>query len=654
MNKKIFAMKKEKILTVIFLLGFVIFGFAQSDYAKEYYKKGKAYYDDNEYEDAIEQFINALNESENYEDALYYLGHSYYYNSQYEKAIETYARLDKLNPDYWAYFYYNWGRANMKMNNMEKAAKNFNDFLEKYPKDPDRIKFHHWGKYYRYYCEQRKSLINKENTMKDPVNLGEVVNSISDEYSPQVDPVGNKLYFTSTRKSKFSQEDGSADHDWGEDVYVVERDGDGWGIPQLLPEPINSSNNEGTATFSGDGQAMIYVKCGADDGIGSCDLYISELEGDTWSEPKNMGNIVNTEKWESQPSISADGTTIIFTSTREGGYGDNDLYMVRKNRFGDWGVPQNLGPIINTPYNEKSPHIAPDGKTLYFGSYGHPGYGGADLFKSTFENGTWSEPVNLGKPLNSEGNDNYFSISASGEFAYFGSTRAGGIGDEGLYDLYKIEIPEELRPQPTVVVSGIVTDAKENNPLSAWVLVEDLNSGELIATNKSNSKTGEYLVVLPAGRNYAVTANSKGYFFYSQNFKVTKESNYQELKKDIVLKPIEKGTKVVLNNVFFETGKSDLSDESRVELNKAVELMETNPSMVIEVGGHTDNVGDDDFNMKLSHERAKSVRQYLVNAGIASERIQAKGYGETTPVADNETEEGRAANRRTEFIILEF
>lgn len=644
-------MKKSKLMFIVFLSFLALATFGQSDYAKEYYEKGKAYYDDSEYEDAIEQFTSALNESENYDDALYYLGHSYYYNDQYEKAVETYTRLDKTNPGYWAYFYYNWGCANMKLNRIEKAKKNFDDFLEKYPKDPDRIKYHHWGKYYRYYCEQRESLMKKENTMKDPVNLGNVVNSISDEYSPQVDPVGNKLYFTSTRKSRFSQEDGSEDNDWGEDVYVVERKGDSWGTPQLLPEPINSVNNEGTATFSGDGQAMIYVKCSADDGIGNCDLYISELEGDTWTEPKNMGNIVNTDKWESQPSISADGTKIIFTSTREGGYGDNDLYMIRKNRFGDWGIPQNLGPVINTPYNEKSPHIAPDGKTLYFGSYGHPGYGGADLFKSTFDNGTWSEPVNLGKPLNSEGNDNYFTISASGEYAYFASTREGG---EGLYDLYMIEIPEELRPQPTVVVSGIVTDSKENKPLSAWVLIEDLNSGELIATNKSNSNTGEYLVVLPAGRNYAVTANSKGYFFYSQNFKVTKESSYQELKKDIVLKPIEKGTKVVLNNVFFETGKSDLSNESRVELNKAVELMETNPSMVIEVGGHTDNVGDDDFNMKLSHERAKSVRQYLVNAGIDSGRIQAKGYGETTPVADNDTEEGRAANRRTEFIILEF
>ncbi len=437
----------------------------------------------------------------------------------------------------------------------------------------------------------------------------------------------------------------------GEDVYIANVDGDEIGEPSLLPEPINSTNNDFGATFSGDGQTMVYVRCGGEGSIGSCDLYITSLDGDTWQEPINMGNVVNSKEWDSQPSISADGTTIIFTSQRDGGYGGADLYMIRKNKFGRWGIPQNLGSVINTPWTEKSPYLAPDGRTLYFSSYGHPGLGGADLYKSIFDQGNWSVPVNLGKPLNSEGDDNYFTISASGEKAFFASTRAGG---KGLYDLYRIEIPDELKPQATAIVSGIVTNARDKKPISARIIIEDLNTGELVATNKSNSITGKYLIVLPSGRTYGVTAFEQGFFFYSQSFDIPKESLYQELTKNIELKPIEKGARVVLNNIFFETGKANLSPESRLDLDKAIELMRTNPSMVIEVGGHTDNVGDEGANMRLSHERAKSVRQYLVEANISPDRIEAKGYGETTPVAENDTEEGRAANRRTEFIILEF
>jgi len=327
------------------------------------------------------------------------------------------------------------------------------------------------------------------------------------------------------------------------------------------------------------------------------------------------------------------------------------LYMIEKNHFGDWGVPQNLGPIINTPWTEKSPYLAPDGRTLYFSSLGHPGFGRFDLFKSTFENMKWSVPVNLGRPLNSEGDDNYFTISASGEHAYFASTRPGG---QGKTDLYQIEIPESLRPKPTVIVSGIVSNAKTGQPTSSWVMVEDLSTGEMIATNKSNSSTGAYLVVLPAGKNYSVSANKDGFFFYSQSFDVPKDALYQEIKKDIQLKPIEKGARVVLNNIFFETGKAELKPESYLELAKAVELMKANKTMKIEVGGHTDNVGSDDTNMKLSHARAKSVMDFMIKAGIDVNRMQAKGYGESQPVASNDTEEGRQANRRTEFVILEF
>jgi len=629
------------------LVGFILFStflFAQDDY-----DTGKTLYDNGDYAASAKYLEKAVEKNPNSGDALNYLGSAYYYSENYQKAIDAFDKLEKVDPNYWAWYIYLRAEAHEELGQPQKAAADYREFKKKYSTAPSRQIFHHKADYKFDYVTKGEELKKLKPTMSDPINLSSI-NTVNHEYSPQVDATGRTLYFTSQRKSRFS---GSQDDEgqWGEDLYIASLNGNEIGEPELLPEPINSGNNDFGATFSGDGQTMVYVRCGAQEGIGSCDLYITNLEGDTWDEPKNMGNVVNSEEWDSQPSISADGTTIIFTSEREGGYGGADLYMVRKNKFGKWGIPQNLGPIINTPWTEKSPYIAPDGRTLYFSSYGHPGYGNADLFKSTFDNGRWTVPVNLGRPLNSEGNDNYFTISASGEQAFFASTREGGVG---TYDLYQISIPEELRPEATAIVSGVVTNAKSGNPISARIIIEDLNSGELVATNKSNSKSGEYLIVLPSGRTYGVTAYEQGYFFYSQSFDVPKESQYQELTKNIELKPIEKGARVVLNNIFFETGKADLSPKSRLDLDKAIELMEANPSMVIEVGGHTDNVGDENANMKLSHDRAKSVRQYLVNGGIASERIEAKGYGETTPVADNDTEEGRAANRRTEFIILEF
>ena len=623
---------------------------AQEGKAGDYYDIGKSYYTENNYKDAIMMFKKALAEDANYPDALYHLGMSYYSTNAYQKSVDAFTKLEQASPDYFAWYLYLKAYSFEQLNQPDEAIATYTRFLEKYPHGPDRTIYHHQAKFRLAYVRGAEDLKMQGNRMPDPIHFGRPLNSIADDYTPQVDPKGNRLYFTSQRKGGFDNPQEGEPYNFGEDLYYAERNGDSWGTPVLLPEPINSYNNDFGSSFSGDGQTMVYVKCGTSDGIGSCDLYIAEKEGDEWTNPVNMGNVVNSKEWDSQPSISADGTKIIFSSQRAGGYGRADLYLIEKNQFGDWGIPVNLGPIVNTPWTEKSPYIAPDGKSLYFSSHGHPGYGGSDIFMSSIENNKWSQPVNLGKPLNSGGDDNYFTISASGEHAYFASTRAGGMG---AYDLYQIEIPEELRPQPTVIVAGIVTNNKTSEPTGAWVLVEDLRTGELIATNKSNSKTGEYLVVLPAGRNYGVSATKEGFFFYSQNFDVPIDAKYQEITKDISLKPIEKGTRVVLNNIFFETGKADLKPESYLELAKAIDLMNDNKSMVIEIGGHTDNVGSDEANMKLSHARAKSVRDFMVNSEIASERMLSKGYGETEPVASNDTPEGRQANRRTEFVILE-
>lgn len=612
------------------------------------YDQGKAAYDKDKYDDAISYFEESLKGNPDNEDALYYLGLSYRYSSKYEKAIEQFVKLEKLNADYWAWYYYEWGLALFTLNRYEESIPQFEKFESKYPETPTRKQYFARSRYKRNYAAQHKTLQGEKIVMKDPVKMPSPINTRWTEFMPALDPTGTRLYFSSKRFGGITAEK-SSDEEGDDDLYYVDKVNGKWSEPILLPEPINSAQNEGAACFSADGQLMVYVVCGAEGNVGGCDLFISTLEGSKWSTPKNMGNVINSDDWDSQPTISSDGNRIIFTSTRNNGFGGEELYMSEKDAFGEWGPASNLGPVINTPFNEKSPFLSQDGKTLYFTSNGHPGYGGYDLFKSVFENGKWSTPVNLGRPLNTAGDDQYFTIGGSGEIGYFASTRDGGA-----LDIYEIEIPEDMRPKPTVVISGVVTNMKSGEKVSAYVLVEDLNTGELIAVNKSNSVTGKYLTVLPAGRSYSVSANKEGFFFYSQKFDVPVTARFQEITKNIELKPIEKGAKVVLNNIFFETGKAILSPQSRLELEKAVSLMKTNPTMVIEVGGHTDNVGDDASNMKLSHDRAKAVRDYLVNAGIASVRVQAKGYGESNPIASNDTDEGRQSNRRTEFVILEF
>lgn len=618
------------------------------DQAAINYEQGKSLYDKDKYEEAIPYFEKTVTIDGKNEDALYYLGLSYRYTSQPQKAIEKLKNLEKVNPNYWAWFYYETGIAYSELGKFDQAIEMFEEFDKRYPNESSKTNFHHKAKYQIRYARDQKMLQNAKTIIKSPVKLSDKINSKYDDYAPVVDPTGTKLYFTSRRIGGISQEDPTSEKG-DEDIYFIEKIDGTWSKPKLMPEPINTDGNEGIDFISADGQ-LIGFTSSRDGGIGSSDIYISTLEGAQWSAQVNIGNVVNSESWDSNSTISYDGNRIIFASERPNGYGSSDLYMVEKNIFGEWGPAMNLGGIVNTPLAENAPFLSQDGKTLYFSSEGHPGYGGYDIFKTVLENGKWSVPLNLGKPLNTSGRDDYFTIGGSGEIGYLSAYESNGKNS----DIYEVEIPEEMRPSPTVVIEGVVTNAKTKALVGAYVMVEDVNTGELIAINKSNSATGKYLVVLPAGKTYSVSANKEGFFFHSELFDVPKESKFQTIKKDIELKPIEKGAKIVINNIFFETGKATLSPQSNVELEKAVDLLKTNPTMTIEVGGHTDNVGDDAYNMKLSHDRSKSVREYLVKAGIASERVQAKGYGESNPIATNDTEDGRKANRRTEFVILEF
>lgn len=616
--------------------------------AEENLARGRDLYNANSVHQAIPFFQEAVRLAPTMPEALYFLGVVYRYTMNYEGAVQQFKKLESVSPDYFPWFYYEEGVSYEGLKQFDNAVKSYQTFIAKSSNDPTRTNYLHQARFRINYIQKQKDLAKIKPTIQEASKMGLSVNSKFDDYMPAMDPTGTKIYFTSKRLGGITPEDASM-REGDEDIYFIEKINGQWGAPQALPSPINSPTNEGAACFSADGQLMVYTGCTRSDGIGNCDLYIATLEGDHWTQPKNMGNVVNSQEWDSQPTISPDGNRIIFCSARAGGYGAEDLYMIEKNSFGEWGPPMNLGGVVNTPFSDDSPFLAQDGKTLYFGSKGHPGFGGYDIFKTTYENGKWSEPVNMGKPLNTEGDDNYFTIGGAGEKGYFSSNRG-----EGQVDLYEISIPAEMRPQTTVVVEGVVTDAKTKKDVDALVTVEDLNSGELLAVNRSNSATGKYLVVLLAGRTYSVSASKDGYFFHSERFDVPLTGKYETIEKNISLRPFEKGASVVLNNIFFETGKATLSNQSRLELEKAITLLNANPKMKIEIGGHTDNVSDDAFNLKLSQDRAKSVRDYLIKGGIAPVRLVAKGYGESAPIETNDTEAGRQSNRRTEFKILEF
>jgi len=435
-----------------------------------------------------------------------------------------------------------------------------------------------------------------------------------------------------------------------EDFFYSLKQPDGtWGKPSNMGPPINTEENEGTITLSPDGQYVFFTGCNRPDGQGSCDIYFSALDGDQWKEPRNLGFPINTRAWESQPCLSFDGKTIYFTSDRAGGFGGMDLWYSTYTK-GKWSAPINMGPEINTPGNEQCPVIAKDDQTLYFNTDGRIGMGGADLFVSRRDaDGRWGKPENLGYPINTYADEICLVIASNGKDAYYVSRRPGGAG---RLDLYQFELYDKARPQKTGYIKGIVYDANTKKKLKAKIELIDLATAKVVVEAYSNRLTGEFLVSLQGNKDYALNVSCEGYLFHSENFSLKNQSATDPLVLDVPLYPIEIGGKVVLRNIFFDVDKYNLKDESKVELDKLVAFLKANPGLKIEISGHTDNTGIKQKNIDLSKNRAKAVMDYLVQQGIVANRLSFKGYADTQPIADNKTEKGRQLNRRTEFKII--
>lgn len=482
----------------------------------------------------------------------------------------------------------------------------------------------------------------------NPHPLPATINTDRPEYLPSINANGEFLVYTTRTTPR------------NEDIFISQRQDSTWGPGQPL-EALNTPFNDSSPSLSADGRAMAFAR---NDRSGNFDLYYARQENGTWKDPERLPAPVNTGGFESQPALSADGNLLLFVSDREGGFGRLDLWATRRDPDGSWRDPQNLGDMINTPLNEQAPFFHPDGQTLYFMSKGHPGMGQYDLFLARLKpDGAWGRPYNLGYPINTANNEGALIVSLDGKTAYFDTDQLGPTArtqEMGNADLYTFDLYPDARPQPATYVEAIVRDASTKRPLRAKLEFVRLNTQKTHQQGLTDER-GQFLVVLPMGQDYALNVSREGYLFHSENFALSELTDLTEPYQLIIeLRPVPEtdisvekpSAPVVLRNVFFASGSAELKQESIPELNQLKSFLEDNPERGIIINGHTDNVGEEADNLALSEARAKAVRDYLASHGINPIRLGYKGYGENRPIATNETPEGRALNRRTEFEIV--
>ncbi|OFY37964.1 MAG: hypothetical protein A2W91_20540 [Bacteroidetes bacterium GWF2_38_335] len=482
-----------------------------------------------------------------------------------------------------------------------------------------------------------------------PERLAETVNTIYDEDAPMISPDGKLLIFV--RKNHPENAGGYQDRD---DIWYSKLDHKGAWIPAMnVGAPLNNKNNNFVQSITPDGNTLLLANLYNKDGTTADGVSITYRTKEGWAFPEKqyIEGYINNSPFANY-YLSNDGRVLLMAIQGKDSYGKLDLYVSFMKAENQWSKPQNLGIHVNTPQNDYSPFLAADGVTLYFSSSGYPGYGEADIYVTTRQDETWqnwSDPQNLGSIVNSVGADSKYNIPASGEYAYFASEN-NSIGKK---DIFRIQLPKAVKPKPVVLISGKVLNEKTNQPVDAKIIVEELPDGKEVAIARTDPNTGEFKIILPAGKNYGFRAIGLGFFDVNKNIDLSDIDEYTEITEEMMrLNPIEVGQVVRLNNIFFETAKATLKPESFPELNRCVQFLEDNGNLEIEIAGHTDNVGPDDYNQKLSQDRAQAVADYIILNGVKKERLVVKGYGETRPIAFNTDEEGRSQNRRVEFQVL--
>ncbi len=639
-------MNRKGILVIIVIWVFTVSALAQmplstkNKKAIELYVEADNYRVRGQFNQAISLLQQAIEKDKGFSEAYFRLGVTYKMMRDLDRSTKSYEAGLYLTIDQKKQkgYFFELGDNYLQVGNYEKAR----DFLSRYLDSeilnkPKMDQATLWKRTADY------AIKNKRNSSGFvPRPLSDTVNCFPMQYFPVLTADEQELIFT--RRLGAGNED-------DEDLVITRKDSAGhWTKPESISPNVNSAYNEGTCTISADGRQLIFTSCLGRKGFGNCDLFQSLRVGTTWSMPLNMGPQINSPAWESQPALSADGRVLYFLSDRKGGLGSRDIYVSYQIEPNKWTKAENLGPKINTPYDEISPFIHVNGRTLFFAANGRLGFGGYDLFRSEKENGQWQEPVNFGYPVNNHEDQFSLFITADGKRGYY-SHEEGSMNTSGK--IYEISVPEELQIKfRSNYVKGKVKDRKTGQPLNARIELYDVAKNELVSFVNSDSVTGEYLMVLTQGSEYGIFVSKKEYVFQSLNFNYQSEITIEPVEVNVFLDKVTVGAISVLKNIFFEFDRFDLQDKSITELENMVRFLTDNPQVKVEIGGHTDNDGSPAYNIKLSQNRAQSVATYLIQNGIDQKRISQKGYGADRPMKPNDSEENKQANRRIEFKIL--
>lgn len=638
----------RKIALSLFL--FFICYFTQAQSLKDHLQKGDRYFLRKDYENALKSYQDALAADANDPYINYKAGISSLNQENFSQAVEYLVKAYALKPDVDDDISYHLGVAFQKDHQYAKARQQFETLRGKNkrlaPLANRKIQE----------CITGDTLMRiKVNADVEPV-AGDVNTDFS-ELAPLLTDDGNTLVFTSTRSSDdFQVKSGTNSGD----VYVAVKRGNEWTGTRRIGEQINVKMHESATSVSADGKTLfIYYE----DGRG--DIYTSTSESGSWSRPVPLNKFINHPAYrESSACVSGDGQKLFFSSNRPGGKGGFDIYVSVMGADGQWGRPSNLGSAINTRGDEESPFIDSASETLYFSSDGQPTLGDKDIFKSQFSAGKWLPPENLGYPINTSGFESDFVLSGDKRFAYF-TSRRGGAGHTDIYQIRFLDQGPAAQPQATVkkdghqdagrivtILKGTVIDAASATPLEATLRLVD-NSTRITVETLSTDTSGTFQVNIPREGNYGLTTERSGYLFNSMNFNLPAFEKYQEIDTHILMVKASVGSKMVLENIFFDFNDSSLKPESMSELENIKDLLSSNPQWRIQINGHTDNIGAREANVVLSLKRAQAVVAHLVRQGIPADRLHAKGYGPDHPLVSNDDErDGRQINRRTEIEII--
>lgn len=637
-------MRRALLLCGWFLLPMVVMGqptlSSSNKKAIALYAEADNYRVRGQFKQAVELLNQALGKDKKFVEAWYRRGMVYKDQREFARATQDFLEGLKLTADVkkQKVFWFELGENYLLEGNYNQSLEYLNRYLKAEVMSRGRIE---QAVMWRSNCE---FALRNQRSLSDfrPRMLSDTVNAFAMQYFPVLTADEQELIFT-RRKGAGNEDD--------EDLVISRKNASGqWTAPQSISPQINSENNEGTCTVSADGRQIIFTSCRGRSGYGSCDLFLSEKKGDQWSVPVNMGPSINSAAWESQPSLSADGRELYFVSDRKGGLGGRDLYVSYQIDKGKWTKAENLGPVINTRYDEISPFIHVNGRTLFFASNGRPGFGGYDLYRSERDDGKWSVPENFGAPVNTYEDQFSLFITTDGRRGYYSHEKE--LNDNSGR-IYEIGIPQELQIKyRSNYVKGMVRDKSDSQPLRARIELFDIRQNKLVSFVESDSVTGAYLMVLTQGAEYALYVSRPGYLFQNLYFNYVESEHLAPIVMDISLERAKEGAAVVLNNIFFDYNKFDLKEKSYSQLDEVVRFMQENPALRVEISGHTDNQGSADYNRQLSLKRAQAVASYLATKGVQPQRVLQKGYGADKPITDNDTEEGRQQNRRIEFRVL--